>query len=39
MELVEAIRGRRSVRKYKSDKIPENTVRELLELAAWAPAA
>ncbi len=38
MELAEAIRGRRSVRKYKSDPIPEKTVRELLELAAWAPS-
>lgn len=38
MELVEAIRTRRSVRKYKSDPLPEKTVRELLELAAWAPS-
>ncbi|MCL6561187.1 MAG: nitroreductase [Firmicutes bacterium] len=37
MELNEVIRNRRSVRKYKSDPIPEQTVRELLELAAWAP--
>jgi nitroreductase len=38
MELKEAIRTRRSVRKYKSDPIPEETVKELLELAAWAPS-
>lgn len=38
MELVEAIRSRRSVRKYKGDPIPQETVRELLELAAWAPS-
>jgi nitroreductase len=38
VELVEAIRSRRSVRKYKSDPIPEQTVKELLELAAWAPS-
>lgn len=38
MELIEAIRARRSVRKYKSDRIPEQTVRELLELAAWSPS-
>lgn len=38
MELVEAIRTRRSVRKYKSDPLPEKTVRELLELAAWSPS-
>jgi nitroreductase len=34
----EAIRSRRSVRKYKNDSIPEETVKELLELAAWAPS-
>lgn len=39
MELVEAIRKRRSVRKYKDARLPEQTVRELLELATWAPSA
>jgi nitroreductase len=38
MELSDAIRSRRSVRKYKSDPIPEQTIKELLELAAWAPS-
>lgn len=38
MELKEAIRTRRSVRKYKSEPITEQTVKELLELAAWAPS-
>lgn len=38
MELKEAIRTRRSVRKYTNDPIPEQTVKELLELAAWAPS-
>ncbi len=38
MELLEAIRGRRSVRKYKTDPLPEQTVRELLEIASWAPS-
>ncbi len=38
MELKEAITTRRSVRKYKDDPIPEQTVRELLELASWAPS-
>lgn len=38
MELIEAIRTRRSVRKYKSDQIPEQTIKELIELAAWAPS-
>ncbi|ACV61789.1 nitroreductase [Desulfofarcimen acetoxidans DSM 771] len=38
METIEAIKSRRSIRKYKSDPIPEQTIRELLELAAWAPS-
>ena len=38
METVEAIKTRRSIRKYKSDSISEQTVKELLELAAWAPS-
>ena len=38
MEIVEAIRTRRSVRKYKGDPIPEQIIRELLELAVWAPS-
>ncbi|HPU35834.1 MAG TPA: nitroreductase family protein, partial [Bacillota bacterium] len=33
MEVVEAIRTRRSVRKYKGDPIPAQTIRELLDLA------
>ncbi|HOV79965.1 MAG TPA: nitroreductase [Bacillota bacterium] len=38
MELSEAIRTRRSVRKYRSEPLPERTVRELIELAVWAPS-
>lgn len=38
MELKQAITTRRSVRKYKSEPVPEQTVKELLELAAWAPS-
>jgi nitroreductase len=38
MELKEAIRTRRSVRRYSSDPVPEKVVKELLELAAWAPS-
>ncbi|MEW6182985.1 MAG: nitroreductase [Bacillota bacterium] len=37
MELIEAIITRRSVRKYKLDQIPDQTIRELLETAVWAP--
>ncbi len=37
MELIEAIRTRRSIRRFKDEQIPEQTIRELLELAIWAP--
>lgn len=38
MDLNEVIRTRRSVRKYKEDSIPEQTIRELIEAATWAPS-
>lgn len=38
MELKEAISTRRSVRKYKSQPVPEQDIRELLALAAMAPS-
>lgn len=39
MELTEAIRKRRSVRRYREEAVPEEALRELLELACWAPSA
>ncbi|MFA6567038.1 MAG: nitroreductase family protein [Victivallales bacterium] len=33
------IRGRRSVRKFRPDPVPEKTILELIELASWAPSA
>ncbi len=39
MELAEAIRGRRSVRRFKSDPIPRDVVEKILDLALWAPSA
>ena len=39
MELTEAIRKRRSVRRYREEPVPEEVLRELLELACWAPSA
>lgn len=38
MELMDAIRGRRSVRKFTSEQIPRETLEELLEAACWAPS-
>jgi len=39
MELTEIIRKRRSVRRYREEPVPEELLRELLELACWAPSA
>lgn len=38
MELYEAIRGRRSVRKFKPDPVPEAVIERLLEATQWAPS-
>ncbi len=39
MELVDAIKGRRSIRRYRPDPVPEGLVREVLEAGTWAPSA
>ena len=39
MELTEAIRKRRSVRKYRDEAVPSEVLEELLNLACWAPSA
>ncbi|MCX5858080.1 MAG: nitroreductase family protein, partial [Deltaproteobacteria bacterium] len=38
MTLAEAIRGRRSIRKFRKDEIPGEVLREILEAARWAPS-
>jgi len=38
MTLEEAIRGRRSIRKFRRDPIPEEVLREILDQARWAPS-
>lgn len=38
MELLDAIKTRRSIRKFKSDPIPDTAVNELLEAARLAPS-
>ena len=35
---MEGIKGRRSIRKYKRDPVPEETLRTLLEAVRWAPS-
>jgi nitroreductase len=40
MDVLEAIKGRRSVRSFKSEKnVSEKTVQELIDAARWAPSA
>jgi nitroreductase len=39
MELSEAIRGRRSIRAFKKQNVPEETVEKLIDAAGWAPSA
>jgi nitroreductase len=39
MELDEAIRNRRSIRRFKEDDVPEEMILSLLEAARWAPSA
>lgn len=39
MNLTDVIRSRRSVRAFRSDPVPETLLRELVELANWAPSA
>jgi nitroreductase len=38
MELIDAILGRRSIRKYKKAEFPDNLLYQLLEGARWAPS-
>jgi len=39
MELENAIRGRRSIREYTAENVPQRLIDEALELASWAPSA
>jgi len=39
MELEKAIRGRRSIREYTAEDVPQKLIDEALELASWAPSA
>lgn len=38
MDLMEAIRGRRSIRKYRSDPIPEEALLKVIEAVRWSPS-
>ena len=39
MELMEAIKGRRSVRKFKPDPIPKEDIEEIIQAGLCAPSA
>ena len=39
MELIEAIKGRRSIRKFKPDPVPREIIEDILEAGNWAPSA
>ena len=39
MDIVEAIKNRKSIRKFKSDPIPHEVIKDLLEIAGHAPSA
>ncbi len=38
MDLMQAIKGRRSIRKYKPDPVSDKAVETVLEAARWAPS-
>ncbi len=38
MDVMEAIKGRRSIRKYRPDPIPEDALQAVLEAGRWAPS-
>jgi len=38
MELAAAIRGRRSIRKFKSQDVPKSIITEILDEARWSPS-
>jgi nitroreductase len=38
MDVIEAIRTRRSIRAFKPDPVPKKVLRELLDVSCWAPS-
>lgn len=38
MTLEQAVRGRRSIRKFRKDPVPEEALRDILDQARWAPS-
>ncbi len=38
MDVLTAVRKRRSIRKFKPDTVPESVIREILDAARWSPS-
>lgn len=38
MDAIEAIKGRRSIRKFKPDEVPRDVLNEVLEAGRWSPS-
>lgn len=38
MDVFEAVKGRRSVRRYKTDVVPKELIEKMLDAARWAPS-
>jgi nitroreductase len=38
MDLYEAIKGRRSIRRFKPDPVPKGVLDRIFEMATWAPS-
>jgi len=38
LEVFDAIKSRRSIRKYKADSVPEELIEKILEAGRWAPS-
>ena len=38
MNTIECIRGRKSIRKFKPDPVPQELLRELIDIAKWSPS-
>ena len=39
VEVLEAIRTRRSIRRFKSEPVPPELIEKMLEAARWAPSS
>lgn len=39
MDIIEAIRTRRSIRAFKSDPVPQNVIEEILDICRWTASA